>query len=68
MILAEINPAIIITSAIVLAVIILLLVLMLQVAAKRLVNQGSVKITINGEKEVEVAAGTTLLSTLSEQA
>lgn len=63
----EINPAIIITSAVVLAAIVLLLVLMLQVAAKRLVNQGNVKITINGEKEIEVAAGTTLLTTLSEE-
>jgi Na+-transporting NADH:ubiquinone oxidoreductase subunit F len=65
--LLEINPAIIITSAVVLAAIVLLLVLMLQVAAKRLVNQGNVKITINGEKEVEVPAGTTLLTTLSEE-
>jgi Na+-transporting NADH:ubiquinone oxidoreductase subunit F len=68
MIALEVNPAVILTSAIVLAAIILLLVLMLQVAAKRLVNQGNVKITINGEKTIEVAAGTTLLSTLSDEA
>jgi len=67
MVLLEINGAIIITSAIALAAIILLLVLMLQVAAKRLVNQGDVKLTINGEKTIEVAAGTTLLNTLSDQ-
>ena len=67
MVLLEIDGAIIITSAIALAAIILLLVLMLQVAAKRLVNQGDVKLTINGEKTIEVAAGTTLLNTLSDQ-
>ena len=65
--LLQINAAIIITSAIALAAIILLLVLMLQVAAKRLVNQGDVTININGEKDIEVAAGTTLLSTLTDQ-
>ena len=64
MVLLKIDGAIIITSAIALAAIILLLVLMLQVAAKRLVNQGDVKLTINGEKTIEVAAGTTLLNTL----
>ena len=67
MVLLKIDGAIIITSAIALSAIILLLVLMLQVAAKRLVNQGDVKLTINGEKTIEVAAGTTLLNTLSDQ-
>ena len=65
--LLQINAAIIITSAIALAAIILLLVLMLQVAAKRLVNQGDVTLNINGEKDIQVAAGTTLLSTLTDQ-
>src|SRR6056300_830492 len=65
--LLQINAAIIITSAIALAAIILLLVLMLQVAAKSLVNQGDVTLNINGEKDIQVAAGTTLLSTLTDQ-
>ena len=44
-----------------------MLVLMLQVAAKRLVQQGDVKIEINGEKTITVAAGSTLLMALSNE-
>ncbi len=46
-------------------VIILLLVVILLVAKKYLTTSGNVKITINGDKEVEVESGSSLLSTLS---
>ncbi|MFZ9888036.1 MAG: NADH:ubiquinone reductase (Na(+)-transporting) subunit F, partial [Myxococcota bacterium] len=39
----------------------------LMFAAKKLVPQGNIKITINDEKTVEVPAGSTLLSTLANQ-
>ena len=43
----------------------ILLVVMLVVAKSKLTQSGPVKIVINGEKELEVSAGSTLLSTLS---
>lgn len=46
-------------------VVILLLVGVLLYARTKLAPQGKVKITINGEKELEVEPGSTLLSTLS---
>lgn len=45
--------------------VILLLVVILLVAKNYLTPSGNVKITINGEKEVEVESGSNLLSTLS---
>jgi Na+-transporting NADH:ubiquinone oxidoreductase subunit F len=45
--------------------VILMLVGLLLFARKKLTPQGKVKITINGEKELEVDPGSTLLSTLS---
>ncbi len=45
--------------------VILLLVGLLLYARKKLTPQGKVKITINGDKELEVDPGSTLLSTLS---
>ena len=56
----------ILTSIAVFLVIILLLVVILLVAKKYLLPSGNVKITINGENTVEVAAGGTLLGTLAE--
>jgi Na+-transporting NADH:ubiquinone oxidoreductase subunit F len=47
--------------------IMLLLVAVLLYARSRLVPTGPVKVTINEEKEIEVNAGSTLLTTLSEQ-
>ena len=44
--------------------IILLLVVILLVAKQYLTPSGKVKITINGEKELEVEQGSTLLNTL----
>jgi len=49
------------------SVVIIVLVLMLQVAAKKLVQQGDVNIELNGEKTLEVPAGTTLLNILSNE-
>lgn len=58
---------IILISVIVFLVIILLLVAVLLFARKKLTPQGDVKILINGEKELVVSPGSTLLSTLSAQ-
>ncbi len=52
-------------SIVVFLVIILLLVWMLLYARKKLLPQGNVKIVINDDKELEVAPGSSLLSTLS---
>ena len=46
-------------------VVVLLLVIILLVAKQFLVPSGNVKLTINGDKELEVASGSTLLNTLS---
>jgi Na+-transporting NADH:ubiquinone oxidoreductase subunit F len=45
-------------------VLILLMVFMLLYAKSKLVNSGAVKIKINGENEIEVGGGSTLLTTL----
>jgi Na+-transporting NADH:ubiquinone oxidoreductase subunit F len=45
----------------------LLLVALLLVVKQKLSPSGPVKITINGEKEIEVASGGTFLSTLRKQ-
>lgn len=63
----EINPTVIGLAALVFTVVIILLSAMLMVAAKRLVKQGKVKLTINGERNVEVEAGGTLLNALQDQ-
>lgn len=67
MILLAINPEIILLAAVVFTVVILFLVFMLQFAASKLVQQGDVKIEINGEKTVSTSAGDTLLTVLSNQ-
>jgi Na+-transporting NADH:ubiquinone oxidoreductase subunit F len=54
----------ILTSVVVFLVIILILVIMILVAKAKLVPSGNVKITINGEKELSVPMGNTLLNTL----
>ena len=48
-------------------VVTLLLVALLLVVKQKLAPSGPVKIKINGEKEIEVASGGTLLSTLGNQ-
>lgn len=57
----------ILISSVVFLVILLILVIGLLYARAKLVPSGPVKITINGEKEIEVNAGSTLLSTMSTQ-
>ena len=60
-----IDMKLIIASIAVFLVIILALVAILLVAKRYLVASGPVKLTINGENELEVESGSTLLSTLS---
>ncbi len=55
-----------ISSIVVFLAVILLLVVILLVAKRYLVASGKVKITMNGEKELEVNSGASLLSTLAE--
>ena len=62
-----INTTMILASLGVFLLVILLLTVVLLVAKRYLVPSGDVTITINGEKEVIAPAGTTLLSTLSQQ-
>jgi len=57
----------IIISTIVFLLITLILVAVLLYAKSKLLPSGNVKITINEEKEIEAAAGSTLLTTLAEQ-
>ncbi len=54
------------SSIIVFLSVIMLLVVILLVAKRYLVPSGKVKITINGDKELEVNSGASLLSTLAE--
>jgi len=60
------NISAIISAVVVFLVVILLLVVVLLVAKKYLVASGDVKVTINGDKEFNVPAGGTLLSTMGE--
>lgn len=57
---------VIIAAVIVFLVLILLLVAMLLGAKAKLIPSGPVKISINGEKDLEVGSGGTLLSTLGD--
>lgn len=67
MVFLEINFMVVLASAAVFTLVVVLLVVMLQIAAKKLVQQGNVKIEINGEKVIEVPAGGTLLTALSNE-
>ncbi|MFK7899775.1 MAG: NADH:ubiquinone reductase (Na(+)-transporting) subunit F [Cyclobacteriaceae bacterium] len=58
---------IIITAIAAFAFLILLLVAVLLFAQSKLVQSGDVTINVNGEKDITVAAGSTLLSTLSAE-
>lgn len=58
---------VIITSILAFTVVIAVLVLILLFAQSKLVQSGDVTISINGEKDVTVPAGSTLLSTLSNE-
>lgn len=61
------SSAVILASVVAFTIVILLLVLILLFAQAKLVQSGDVTITINGEKQISVPAGTTLLSTLGAQ-
>ena len=61
------NSATIGAAVVVVLIVVLLLVMLLLWAKAKLTTSGPVKLTINGEKEIEVSAGNTLLSTLSDQ-
>ncbi len=63
--LLEINPTAVLSSLIVFLVVIILLVIILLVAKKYLVASGTVKVLLNGEKEMEVNAGASLLNAMS---
>ncbi len=65
--LAVSQTTIIVSSVLVFLIVTLALVGVLLYAKKKLSPQGMVKININGEKEIEVAPGSTLLSTLSSE-
>jgi Na+-transporting NADH:ubiquinone oxidoreductase subunit F len=57
---------VVIASIIVFLILILLLVTILLGAKAKLVPSGPVNINVNGEKDLEVGSGGTLLSTLGE--
>ena len=61
------NTTIILVSVGVFLLLTLLLVVILLVAKSKLVPSGNVKLTVNGEKELEVPIGGTLLNTLQRQ-
>ncbi|MDE7149450.1 MAG: NADH:ubiquinone reductase (Na(+)-transporting) subunit F [Bacteroidales bacterium] len=61
------SSIVILTAVAVFLVVILLLVSLLLYARKRLVPQGKVHVEINGEKDLEVEMGNSLLSTLAAQ-
>ena len=63
--LLEINSTAIITSLIVFLGVIILLVVVLLIAKRYLVASGNVKITMNGDKNVEVPVGGSLLGSLA---
>lgn len=65
--LLAINTLVTITSLIVFLAVITLLVIVLLIAKNYLVASGDVKIQLNGEKELILPAGTTLLNGLSTQ-
>ena len=67
MILATSTLGTVIATVTVFLIITLLLVALLLVVKQKLSPSGPVKITINGEKEIQVGSGGSLLSTLANQ-
>lgn len=61
------DPTVVALSVAVFTLVIMGLTVALMIAAKKLVPQGNVKITINDEKVVEAPAGGTLLGTLANE-
>ena len=64
MVLLEISGLTVGTSVVVFLIIVLLLVVLLLAAKAKLVPSGNVKMTVNGEKEIETPIGGTLLGAL----
>ena len=60
MVLLEISGLTVGTSVVVFLIIVLLLVVLLLAAKAKLVPSGNVKMTVNGEKEIETPIGGTL--------
>ncbi len=58
---------VIVSAIVIFTIVIAILVFVLLGAQAKLVKSGDVTITLNGEKEIKVPAGSTLLSTLSAQ-
>lgn len=67
MVLAASTTGVILATIVAFLVITLVLVSLLLVVKQKLAPSGPVKITINGEKVIEVASGNSLLTTLSAQ-
>lgn len=67
MILLDTQNTIILTATLVFFIVIFLLVAILLYAKTKLLPGGNVKIIINKEKEIEVPAGTSLLTTLGQE-
>lgn len=67
MILLELNTTVIAISIIVFLLVTMMLVGILLYAKAKLMPSGTVKVTINGDTELEVSPGSSLLSTLSEK-
>lgn len=67
MILLALDITTIVTSVIIFFAFNILLVYIILFAKSKLMPSGTVKITINGQEQIEVEAGSTLLTTLSQQ-
>ena len=65
MVILAIDTTALLTSLVVFLTVIILLVIVLLVAKRYLVASGDVKVTLNGEKELNVPAGGSLLTTMS---
>lgn len=63
--LLEINTMATVTSLVVFLSVVILLVILLLIAKRYLVASGDVKIKLNGEKDIEVAAGGSLLNAMA---
>lgn len=63
----DVNYLLIVTGVVVFLIIILILVILLLFAKKKLIPSGNVKLTINGDRELEVPLGGTLLNTLQNE-
>ena len=63
--LLAINTMVTVTSLCVFLIVVILLVVILLVAKRYLVASGNVKVTMNGEKTLEIASGGSLLNAMA---